>query len=242
MPESDFDVAGLANHLHLSPAQILRLAERGQVPGRRVGGEWRFHPTEIHHWWEQRIGLADEQQLAEMELALRGPRGQSALEQFSLVDFLPVEGIELQMQARTRNAVFPALIELASRTEIVWDTSRLEDALRAHEDLHSTAMDNGAAILHPRRPLPGILADALILIGRTSNGIPFGNPRGVMTDVFFVLCMLDDRSHLRMLARLSRLLTDTNFLDDVRSAVSPIALRETLAVTERRVLGTTGDD
>ena len=65
--KEDFDIAGLAAYMHMLPAQISRLADRDKLPGRRVGGEWRFSRAEIHHWLEDRIGLSDDEQLAEME-------------------------------------------------------------------------------------------------------------------------------------------------------------------------------
>jgi PTS system nitrogen regulatory IIA component len=60
MADADFDVDRLAAYLHRMPADITRLAERGKLPGRRVGGAWRFSAAEIHHWMEDRIGLSDD--------------------------------------------------------------------------------------------------------------------------------------------------------------------------------------
>ena len=59
MPHSDFDLAGLARYLHLTPQQVARLADRGQLPGRKVAGQWKFSKADIHHWFERRIGLSD---------------------------------------------------------------------------------------------------------------------------------------------------------------------------------------
>ncbi len=237
----DFDIPGLAQHLHLTAAQVLRLAERGQIPARRVGGDWRFHPAEVHQWWEQRIGLADDQQLAEMEVVLRGPRGSATPTEFTLAELLRPEAIELQLAARTNKAVIGAMVEVAARTGLVWDNTRLADAIRAREELHSTALDEGVALLHPRRPQPSILGDALIAFGRTPGAIPFGNTRGKLTDLFFMICTLDDRTHLRVLARLSRLLGDPEFLDQLRTTESVRELHESLAAAEQRVLATAGE-
>lgn len=238
----EFDIPGLAEHLHLTAAQVLRLAERGQIPARRVGGEWRFHPAEVHAWWEQRIGLADDQQLAEMEVVLRGPRGTTAIPtEFTLAGLLRPEAIELQLDARTNTAVIGAMVEVAARTGLIWDAARLADAIRAREELHSTALDEGIALLHPRRPQPSILGDALIAFGRTPGPIPFGNSRGKLTDLFFMICTLDDRTHLRVLARLSRLLSDPAFLDQLRWATTVSELHESLAAAELRVLETAGE-
>ena len=42
MAEDDFGIESLAAYLHVDPAQVLRLAERGKLPGRKVAGQWRF--------------------------------------------------------------------------------------------------------------------------------------------------------------------------------------------------------
>ena len=58
MPQSDFTIESLAAHLHLTPQQVSRLADRNKLPGRKVGGKWRFSRADIHHWLERRIGLS----------------------------------------------------------------------------------------------------------------------------------------------------------------------------------------
>ena len=83
MQQEDFDVASLAAYLHLDPQQIERLANRGKIPARKVGGKWRFSPAEVHHWMEQRLGLLDDDQLAQVEGAM-SPRDTEATEDLSV--------------------------------------------------------------------------------------------------------------------------------------------------------------
>ena len=42
--------AQLADLLQVDEATVLELAERGELPGRRVGGEWRFGRTAVMAW------------------------------------------------------------------------------------------------------------------------------------------------------------------------------------------------
>ncbi len=53
----DLDIAKLADYLHLTPPQVSKMALRGRIPARKVGGEWRFNEAEIHHWLEEQIGF-----------------------------------------------------------------------------------------------------------------------------------------------------------------------------------------
>ena len=86
----------------------------------------------------------------------------------------------------------------------------------AREDLHPTALDNGVALLHPRQPQKSILEAPLLALGVSSQPLPFGNKSGHLTDVFFLICSTDDRVHLQVLARISRLLSGTTFLPELR--------------------------
>ena len=108
------------------------------------------------------------------------------------------------------------MCQLAQQTGLLWDASRMAEAVQAREELHSTALDIGVALLHPRRPLASILAEPLLALGVLTRPLPFGNQSGHPTDVFFLICSTDDRVHLQVLAKLSRLLSATEFLRDLR--------------------------
>jgi PTS system nitrogen regulatory IIA component len=218
MADDDFDLESLATYLHLSTAQVAKLADRGQLPGRRVAGAWRFSQAEVHHWLEERIGLSDSVELLRVEGALDRHAATEAETPVSIAAMLPEAAIEIPLAARTRNSVITSMVEVAARTGLLWDTTKMADAIRSREELYPTALENGAALLHPRRPLASILGEAFIALGITSRGIPFASSRGLLTDVFFLICSVDDRGHLRTLARLSRLLAEPTFLDNLRAA------------------------
>lgn len=235
MADADFTIDTLAHYLHVSPSQIMRLVERGRLPGRRVGGEWRFAPAEIHHWLEERIGLSTDEELQQMEGALRRQQPPGSHEEISLADMLPLSAIALPLAARTRGSVIDEMVELAASTGWLWDPQKMADAVRSREELMPTALDSGVALLHPRRPLPAILDRPLLAFGRSGTALPFGNARGVLTDLFFLVCSTDDRGHLRTLARLSRLLGDPAFLLALRRAADPQELLSTLEQFEERL-------
>jgi PTS system nitrogen regulatory IIA component len=229
--DADFDIDRLAAYLHLTPAQVAKLADRGNIPGRKVAGQWRFSPADVHHWLEDRIGLSDDDELVEMENVLGRAAGPDE-ERPCIATMLSVEAIAVPLQARTRGSVIAEMAQLAARTGWLWDAGRMADAVRAREDMQPTALDIGVALLHPRRPLAGILAQPFLAMGRTSQGIPFGNARGGLTDIFFLICSIDDSGHLRTLARLSRLISDPTLLDDLRRAESPSAAHRLIAERE----------
>lgn len=44
------DVAGAAELLQVEPATIIQMAEDGELPGRTIGGEWRFARQALLEW------------------------------------------------------------------------------------------------------------------------------------------------------------------------------------------------
>jgi nitrogen PTS system EIIA component len=233
MSDEDFDLESLAAYLHLSPAQVGKLTERGKLPGRRVAGGWRFSQAEIHHWLEERIGLSAEDELMRVEGALQASAGAGDSDPMSVAALLPLEAIEAPLAARTRNSVIHSMADLAARTGWLWDPPKMAEAVSAREDMHPTALENGVALLHPRRPMPSILGQAFLALGRTDKGVPFGGSRGMLTDLFFLICSVDDRGHLQTLARLSRLIASPDFLPALRAAPDAIAMHETIERAEQ---------
>lgn len=230
--EDDFDLETLAAYLHLSAAQVTKLVDRGNLPGRRVGGNWRFARAEIHHWLEARIGASDDAELVRVEGALAQSSGSGASESISIAQLMPLEAIDVALPARTRNSVITSMVELADRTGWLWDAAKMTEAIRTREDMYPTALENGVALLHPRRPMASILDRPFLALGRTDRGIPFGSSRGVLTDTFFLLCSTDDVGHLRTLARLSRLLGEPTFMAEMRAAPDAWSVKELIAQRE----------
>jgi nitrogen PTS system EIIA component len=215
MPDETFDLASLASYLHMMPAQVARLAERGKLPGRRVAGQWVFSRPEISRWLEDRMGLSDDEELAAIETNLRRHDAAAATD----IDFaalLSAETIAVPLKAGTRSSVIREMCELAAATGMLWDVDKMADAVAQREAMAPTAMDNGVALLHPRRPLSSILGQAVLALGITSQSIPFGG-RG-LTDVFFLISATSDHEYLRILARLSRIINDADWLAALRSA------------------------
>ncbi|MEM9646015.1 MAG: PTS sugar transporter subunit IIA, partial [Planctomycetota bacterium] len=206
----DLDVAKLAEYLHLTPPQVTKMAVRGKIPARRVGGDWRFNEAEIHHWLDERIGLSNEDELDKVDEMLDRAHGDAGTEKLSQLCSLPT--IAVPLQARTRGSVIRSMCQLASESGFLWDAAAMAEAVKTREQLHPTALDCGVALLHPRRPQTSILSDSVVALGICPAGLPFSD-RGQLTDIFFLICSYNDSAHLRILANLSRLVAQAEFLE-----------------------------
>jgi PTS system nitrogen regulatory IIA component len=221
MPEEDFDLMSLADFLHLQPDQVRRMTDRGRLPGRRVGGEWRYSRAEIHQWFENKIGASDERELDEVDRVLDLQDQKRTAEPFEIGQLLQPDCIFVPLNAKTKRSVIDKICEQTALTGRLWEPDKMADALRSREELHPTALENGVALLHPRRPIPGIMGEPFLALGITYNGIPFGGPRGALTDIFFLIGSMNEAMHLRLLSRISRLIQQDEFLEELREAQSP---------------------
>jgi PTS system nitrogen regulatory IIA component len=212
--------------------QVEKLINRGIIPGRRIGGEWRFNEIEVTHWLEQDLRGLDDQGLAQLEQSQQS----SELNELSPIEaLLQVETCEVPLDAGTRPAVLQALLEVAGRTWHVWDPASVLKAVKEREDVMSTAFENGVAIPHPRNPLPEALGQSVIAFGRTLSGIPFGAPRRQLTDLFFLVLARDAATHLQILARLGRILNRSGFVDQLRNTETARAAYDLLLEADRQV-------
>jgi PTS system nitrogen regulatory IIA component len=234
MSRDFFTLDELVAQLGRDRRQIEKLVHRGVIPGRRVGGEWRFNAIEITHWLEQDIRGLDDSGLAQLE---QSQQSEELGSRSPVQALLHPETCEVPLDAGTRPAVLQALIEVAGRTWQIWDPAAILKAVREREDVMSTGFDNGVAIPHPRNPLPESLGQPLIAFGRTLSGIPFGAPNRTLTDLFFLVLARDSVTHLQTLARLGRILQRPGTIERLRTAESGQEAYDVLIQVDQEVEG-----
>jgi PTS system nitrogen regulatory IIA component len=223
----------LASYLQRDVREVSKLVSRGHVPGHKVGGEWRFARAEINQWIETQIPDYTEQQLTALERGATPTDEQEPL----LATLLSEATIAVPLPASTRASVLKELVRLAENSWQVYDPDGILEAIRQREEMGNTALEGGVAIPHPRRPLPQALGESVLAYGRTASGIPFGAPHGGLTDLFFLVCCRDDRTHLQVLARLSRLFRQPDFLEALRAAESAAESYQLITAAETQLLG-----
>ena len=223
MSRDYYTIDELTRQLGREKRSVEKQVSRGHIPGRRVGGEWRFNKTEITNWLEREIPGFSETDLAVLERSQQSTEVSSSSPVSSL---LHPDLVEVPLDAGTKPSVLKKLVEVAGRTWQVFDSSAVLQAVRQREEIQSTGFDGGVAIPHPQNRMPEALGESMIAFGRTVSGIPFGGPRRQLTDLFFLVLARDSNTHLKILARLGRLFQIDGFLDELRAAeTSPDAVR-----------------
>lgn len=220
------DLEQVASYLQRDAREVSKLASRGHLPGKKISGEWRFARTEINYWIETQLHDYSDEQLTALEAADE-----------PLVSALLSETMmAVPLAAGTRASALKELVNLAEQTWQVYDPEAIHTAIRQREDMGSTALSNGVAIPHPRRPLPAALGESVIAYGRTASAIPFGGDHGGLTDIFFLVCCRDHKTHLGVLARLSRMLLRDGFVAELRAADSVAESYRIIANAEGELL------
>jgi nitrogen PTS system EIIA component len=216
----------LADHLQLSERTVYRLLDRGELPGFKVGGHWRFRRAVVDYWMDLRMGRMSPAELRHMEEEWRGPA-------LSLSDGLVVENALLPLPIGSRREIIAALIRSVTFPEPV-ATDVILERVWEREELASTATADGVAILHTARWVPRTIRRGdLLAIGRLPAAVDFGALGGGLTDLLFLLLARDARQHLILLAKTARLCRHPGFLSAVRTAHSASTVVTLVRNTER---------
>ncbi|MCO6436725.1 MAG: PTS sugar transporter subunit IIA [Phycisphaerae bacterium] len=211
MPRTVLTIADVASALGLDLRAVERLAEAGDLPGRKVDGTWRFRSAEVAEWAGRHLGS-----FPRGELRRRPTPGADLLVHLALHE----ETVAVPLTATTRWSVLSELVGLADRSGQINDARGLLMAVVEREKLQSTALPGGIAIPHCSQVGKHVQEWPVIAAGRVDRGIPFGDPAGHLTDLFFLLCCVNYRQHLLYLGRLSRLLSESALPNRLRAADS----------------------
>ena len=146
----------LAKFLKRHPKELKKLADNGRLLGRKHQGEWIFALADVVQWMERELTHIDDDARAGMENAVASVAEED--EDVAFRDLIYKNAITVSFPARTRSSVLSEIAKMAEDAGLLWDAAQMSQALAEREELDSTALENGVAILHPRRPTPNLIA------------------------------------------------------------------------------------
>jgi len=152
-----------------------------------------------------------------------------------LSHFLRADLVVHAFVASDRNEALSRISALLEDRGVVPTGNGVFEALRAREDVHTTVLGDGVAVPHAVIPT---LQDILLVVATAAQAIPFGPPESDPVDVLFTLLSPPGREaeHIKLLARICRLVRHPGFLASMRAAPGPEALYEAiLAVDSQHV-------
>ncbi|MCX5702262.1 MAG: PTS sugar transporter subunit IIA [Candidatus Omnitrophica bacterium] len=136
----------------------------------------------------------------------------------NILEFLSKKAIITDVKSAKKEDVIKELVEVLIRADEIEGRyqNKLIEALIARESLGSTAIGHGVAIPHAK--IEGI-KKLVAAFGLSKKGVDFDSLDGEPAYIFFLLVAPQDSAgpHLKALARISRLLKDKYFRDNLRA-------------------------
>lgn len=236
MPHRILEINEVAHYLNLVPSEVERLVRDHEIPFERHGSRLVFRKVEIDSWASPRVLSMDERRLRVYHRTTAESESAPFPSQAPVTELLLPEAIEPAMPAKTKASVIREMVKVGARTGRVCDVTELVAQLAAREDVTSTGLPGGLALLHPRSPEDWLFESAFLALGRAIQKIPFGAPDGRPTDLFFLVACPDPRLHLLVLARLCFMAQQTAMLEDLRGATTAEEMQHCIAGAEQEAL------
>lgn len=238
VPHRIFNLYEVADYLHLTRGDIERLVRDNEIPYQRRGEKLVFMRNDIDEWASQRIIGSRKGEIEREDKKGAGRAKSHNLDkQHAIIpELLKVEFINPALKSKTKASVISDMVGLADKTGMLLQKADLIKSLKEREQMCSTALAGGIALLHPRTHQPYMFEDSFLVLGRTVQPIPFGSPDGMTTDLFFLVCCQEDKIHLHVLARLCVLCYQTTLLLDLREAETAEDMFNLLISAEQEII------
>ncbi len=236
MPHRIFNVDEVAEYLHVSKDTIERLVHRDEIPFERQGDRIVFRRKDIDGWASTRILGLSEHQLEDYHKGSSAKVHNLSAGHAIVSELIQPDWIQPALTSKTKSSVIRDMVDLADRTALLVYRDDLLNSIIEREKLCSTALGGGIALLHPGTQQPYMAEDSFIVLGRAVHPVPFGSPDGTTTDLFFLLCSQDDRTHLHVLARVCMMCYQTSLLLRLREAADAAEMHRILVEAEQEVI------
>ncbi|OGR83387.1 MAG: hypothetical protein A2902_03025 [Elusimicrobia bacterium RIFCSPLOWO2_01_FULL_64_13] len=138
----------------------------------------------------------------------------------NLLDFLPDRAIRIDLKSQTKKEVLKDLVEILVEAHHISNPDGILEALLEREELGSTGIGQGIAIPHGKSDS---VTEVVAALGISKRGIDFDALDGEPVYLFFMLVAPSNAAgiHLKILAKISRLLKDKFFRQALRESKSP---------------------
>lgn len=236
MPYQLFNADEVAEYLHVSRADVEKLVKDQEIPFVKRGGRIVFERETIDAWASQRILGFSERRLNEYHQKSTLGTWEIFPDQALMPIMIRPEYIATAMASKTKSSVIRDMVDLADKTGKISNPKDLRESLEAREELCSTAIPGGLALLHARHQQAYMVESSFLFLGRTTHEIFYGSPDGQGTDLFFLVCCQDDRIHLHTLARICLIAMETELLPQLREAADAQVMYDILVACEAEVL------
>ncbi|HPH54473.1 MAG TPA: PTS sugar transporter subunit IIA [Smithella sp.] len=143
-----------------------------------------------------------------------------------------MEFINAGLEAKNKDEVLAELVNVIIEGGLKLNSSSIIDILKQRENLGSTGIGEGVAIPHGKI---SNLNDIVVAFGRSEKGIAYDSLDGKPVHLFFLLLAPENSAgqHLKILAKISKMLKDVYFRNKLIAAKSRDELYQIIIDQER---------
>lgn len=196
----------VANYLKMNERTVYKLIQAGQIPAAKLGKQWRLNKEQLNEW----LGFQMAELPSEDLVYLERDHKETVIK---ITPLLKEENIIFNFYARSKMQAIQKLVDVIIKNNKISSSQgeKLSQAVIERERLCSTAVGEGVAIPHPRNVVVDKIRKPLLGIGICKNGMDFESIDGKPTHLIFLLSAPRSDIHLKLMARLSRMLRDKLF-------------------------------
>jgi PTS system nitrogen regulatory IIA component len=176
---------------------VNRWVEEENLPAELLDRDYRFHRAELLEWATLHKFRVSPEVFQEL--------GAAGRETVSLAGALAYGGVAYQVPGHDPRGVLRSIVDALPLPE-AFDRDVLLELFLSRESLGTTALGEGVAVPHPRRPVLLALPQPAVRLSFLSEPLDLRSPDGKPVDTLFAFVCPTMRSHLQLLARLAAVL------------------------------------
>ena len=141
------------------------------------------------------------------------------MEDKNIADYIKVETINLNLESKNKNAVIRELYNNLKQTNLIKDGEQGLNDIFKREDMGSTGIGKRIALPHAKTKA---VDELMITFGISKNGISYNSVDDENVNIFFMFLCPENKTqeYLKVLARISRLIREEKFVNDLLKATS----------------------
>ena len=141
------------------------------------------------------------------------------MEDKNIADYIKVETINLNLESKNKNAVIRELYNNLKQTNLIKDEEQGLNDIFKREDMGSTGIGKRMVLPHAKTKA---VDELMITFGISKNGISYNSVDDENVNIFFMFLCPENKTqeYLKVLARISRLIREDKFVNDLLKATS----------------------
>ncbi len=225
----------VARFLGQSLPDTRKAIKSSMLKGINKHGDVVFHREDVLNWFADNFTSLTSERLMRADYSSADGAG---LDPFScgITHLLTESEIQFPGKTSTRSSILRYISLKAVELGAIYDAAELRGQLELREEVVSTALKCGAALIHPLEINRMYIEKELLLLVISPHPLPFGEPSGRLTSLFFLLLFPNSHRHVHILARLNRLLRSSEFIDAILCAESHEEVIDLVYRRELRVI------